>query len=86
MPGATTKLASQAGRLRAKLGAMRFAPRRPLGRTGFVATRLGAGDVADRSLPLERCVATLRRALDAGLNIVDTAPSPTRSGSPTLAA
>lgn len=52
----------------------RFVPRRPLGRTGFVATRLGAGDLADRSVPKERCVATLRRALDAGLNVVDTAP------------
>jgi aryl-alcohol dehydrogenase-like predicted oxidoreductase len=46
-----------------------------LGRTGFVATRLGVGDVADRSLPLETCVATLRRALEAGLNVVDTAPN-----------
>jgi aryl-alcohol dehydrogenase-like predicted oxidoreductase len=52
-----------------------FAPRRPLGRTGFVATRLGAGDVADRSLPKAQCVATLVRALDAGLNVVDTAPN-----------
>jgi aryl-alcohol dehydrogenase-like predicted oxidoreductase len=52
----------------------RFAPRRRLGRTGFVATALGAGDLADRSLPRESCVATLRRALDAGLNVVDTAP------------
>lgn len=52
----------------------RFAPRRPLGRTGFVATVLGAGDLADRAVPLETCVATLRRALDAGLNVVDTAP------------
>jgi aryl-alcohol dehydrogenase-like predicted oxidoreductase len=51
------------------------APRRPLGRTGFLATALGAGDVADRSLPKERCVATLTRALDAGLNVVDTAPN-----------
>jgi 1-deoxyxylulose-5-phosphate synthase len=51
------------------------APRRPLGRTGFLATVLGAGDVADRSLPKERCVATLTRALDAGLNVVDTAPN-----------
>lgn len=50
-------------------------PRRPLGRTGFLATALGAGDVADRALPKERCVATLRRALDAGLNLVDTAPN-----------
>lgn len=53
----------------------RFTPRRPLGRTGFVATRLGAGDLADRSVPKDRCVATLRRALDAGLNVVDTAPA-----------
>ena len=40
-----------------------------------MATRLGIGDVADRSLPLETCVATLRRALDAGLNLLDTAPN-----------
>ena len=53
----------------------RFEPRRALGRTGFIATRLGAGDVADRSLPPETCVATLRRALDAGLNLLDTAPN-----------
>lgn len=53
----------------------RFAPRRELGRTGFVATRIGIGDLADRSVPLEQCVATLRRALDFGLNLVDTAPS-----------
>jgi aryl-alcohol dehydrogenase-like predicted oxidoreductase len=52
-----------------------FAPRRELGRTGFRATALGIGDVADRNLPKERCVATLRRALDAGLNLVDTAPN-----------
>ncbi|HEY0593208.1 MAG TPA: aldo/keto reductase, partial [Thermoanaerobaculia bacterium] len=51
-----------------------FQPRRILGRTGFRASRLGAGDLADRSIPLETCVATLRRALDAGLNVVDTAP------------
>lgn len=54
--------------------APRFAPRRPLGRTGFTATRLGIGDLADRAVPLDTCVATLRRALDAGLNVVDTAP------------
>ncbi len=53
----------------------RFSPRRELGRTGFVATQLGAGDLADRNVPLEQCVATLRRALDAGLNVLDTAPS-----------
>lgn len=49
-------------------------PHRPLGRTGFLASILGAGDLADRNLPLETCVATLRRALDFGLNVVDTAP------------
>jgi aryl-alcohol dehydrogenase-like predicted oxidoreductase len=52
----------------------RFAPRRALGRTGFVATTLGIGDLADRSLPLDACVATARRAIDAGLNLIDTAP------------
>lgn len=51
-----------------------FAPRRELGCTGFIASVLGIGDLADRSLPLETCVATLRRAIDAGLNVVDTAP------------
>ncbi len=55
--------------------APRFPPCRKLGRTGFVATRLGAGDLADRQLPLEDCVRTLVRALDAGLNVVDTAPA-----------
>ncbi len=53
----------------------RFAPRRELGRTGFVATALGVGDLADRSVPIETCVATARRALDAGLNVIDTAPN-----------
>jgi len=52
-----------------------FAPRRAIGRTGFMATRIGAGDLADSSLPFEACVGTLRRALDAGLNVVDTAPA-----------
>jgi aryl-alcohol dehydrogenase-like predicted oxidoreductase len=36
---------------------------------------LGVGDVADRAVPFERCVSTVRRALDFGLNLVDTAPS-----------
>jgi aryl-alcohol dehydrogenase-like predicted oxidoreductase len=54
---------------------LRFLPRRALGRTGFLATRLGQGDLADRSQPREAQVATLRRALDAGLNLLDTAPS-----------
>jgi len=52
-----------------------FLPYRELGRTGFRATRLGIGDLADRALPIETCVATLRRALDEGLNLVDTAPN-----------
>lgn len=51
-----------------------FAPRRELGRTGFRVTAVGIGDLADRAVPLEQCVATLSRALDAGLNLVDTAP------------
>ena len=51
-----------------------FAPRRELGRTGFIATQLGIGDLADRSVPIEQCVATARRAIDAGLNLIDTAP------------
>ena len=54
---------------------MRFVPRRAIGRTGFVATALGIGDLADRSLGLDVCAKTLARALDAGLNVVDTAPS-----------
>ncbi|MBI2391247.1 MAG: aldo/keto reductase [Deltaproteobacteria bacterium] len=53
----------------------RFRPRRPLGRTAFVASPLGVGDLADRALGKERCVSVLRRALDHGLNVVDTAPS-----------
>src|SRR6185503_16579061 len=51
-----------------------FHPRRMLGRTGFTATSLGIGDLADRQLPLAQLVATIRRALDAGLNLIDTAP------------
>ena len=51
-----------------------FQPRRELGPTGFRATVLGIGDLADRSVPLKTCVATVRRAMDAGLNVIDTAP------------
>jgi aryl-alcohol dehydrogenase-like predicted oxidoreductase len=36
---------------------------------------LGIGDVADRALSIEKCAAVVRRAMDAGLNLVDTAPS-----------
>ena len=35
---------------------------------------LGIGDLADRALPIEQCVATARQAIDAGLNLIDTAP------------
>lgn len=51
-----------------------FSPRRLLGKTGFTATQLGIGDLADRNVPADQCVATLRRAIDAGLNVIDTAP------------
>ncbi|WP_434301256.1 aldo/keto reductase [Corallococcus exiguus] len=51
-----------------------FTPRRALGRTGFTATAVGIGDLADRTVPREELVATLARALDAGLNVIDTAP------------
>ena len=40
-----------------------FSPRRALGRTGFVATILGIGDLADCQLSLQQLVATVRRAL-----------------------
>ena len=36
---------------------------------------LGIGDLADRSVPIEQCVRTARRAMDAGLNVIDTAPA-----------
>jgi 1-deoxyxylulose-5-phosphate synthase len=48
--------------------------RRLLGKTGFEASVLGIGDLADRSVPVEQCVATLHRAMDYGLNLIDTAP------------
>ena len=48
--------------------------RRTLGSTGFKASILGIGDLADRAVPLEKCVATIYRAMDAGLNLIDTAP------------
>ena len=48
--------------------------RRTLGSTGFKASILGIGDLADRAVPLEKCVATIHRAMDAGLNLIDTAP------------
>lgn len=52
-----------------------FTSRRALGRTGFMATPLGIGDLADRSLSVQQCADTLRRAMDAGLNVIDTAPA-----------
>ena len=45
-----------------------------VGTNRFVATILGIGDLADRQIPLETCVATAHRAIDAGLNVIDTAP------------
>ena len=47
---------------------------RPLGFTGFQASELGIGDLADRAIPPEECVATLHRAMSHGLNVIDTAP------------
>ncbi|HEU5069759.1 MAG TPA: aldo/keto reductase [Verrucomicrobiae bacterium] len=47
---------------------------RPLGFTGFQASELGIGDLADRSVPADQCVATLHRAMSFGLNVIDTAP------------
>ena len=49
-------------------------PKRKLGATGFNASLLGIGDLADRSVPLEKCVETIHRAMDLGLNVIDTAP------------
>jgi aryl-alcohol dehydrogenase-like predicted oxidoreductase len=40
-----------------------------------MASALGIGDLADRSVPLDECAATIRRAVDAGLNVIDTAPN-----------
>ncbi|MBI1293155.1 aldo/keto reductase [bacterium] len=51
-----------------------FSPRRLLGRTGFVASRLGIGDLADRSIAKADLVSWLHRLMDAGLNVIDTAP------------
>jgi aryl-alcohol dehydrogenase-like predicted oxidoreductase len=51
-----------------------FEPRRELGRTGFKATALGIGDLADRSLQADDLVGYLHRLMDAGLNLIDTAP------------
>lgn len=51
-----------------------FEPRRELGRTGFRATAIGLGDVADRRIAAGTLADLLRRGLDAGVNLVDTAP------------
>jgi len=49
-----------------------FVPYSPLGR-GFLSGQIKQlGDLADRTVPLATCVATFRRALDFGLNVVDT--------------
>lgn len=54
---------------------MTFLPHHALGATAFRATRLGIGDLADRAIPIDTLVATLHRALDRGLNVIDTAPN-----------
>ena len=46
-----------------------------MGKTGFQATALGIGDIADRRIDVGTLVATLHRAMDAGLNLIDTAPN-----------
>jgi 1-deoxyxylulose-5-phosphate synthase len=46
---------------------------RILGSSGFKASILGIGDLADRALPLEKCVAAIHRTLEDGLNLIDTA-------------
>jgi len=49
--------------------APRFFPRRQLGRTGFIATAPGIGDITDRSVPLDECVhSTLSCDPDAALS------------------
>jgi len=48
--------------------------KRKLGSTGFSAAVLGIGDLADRCVPLAKSVATIHRAMDFGLNLLDTAP------------
>ena len=40
-----------------------------------MASVLGIGDVADRNVPVEQCAAMILRAVDAGLNVIDTAPN-----------
>ena len=47
---------------------------RVLGFTGFQASELGIGDLADRAVPPEQCVATLQRGMSHGMNVIDTAP------------
>lgn len=49
--------------------------RRTLGKTGALVSVLGIGDIADRSVPLEKAVSTIHRAMDYGLNVIDTAPN-----------
>lgn len=45
-----------------------------LGNTEFKASVLGIGDIADRNIPVKQCVYTLHRAMDFGMNLIDTAP------------
>lgn len=48
--------------------------KRELGKTGIQVSVIGAGDLADRTLPIGECVATLQRAISLGVNVIDTAP------------
>jgi aryl-alcohol dehydrogenase-like predicted oxidoreductase len=48
--------------------------KRELGKTGVQVSVIGAGDLADCTLPLDECVATLQRAISHGVNVIDTAP------------
>ncbi len=48
-------------------------PKRPLGQTGFEATVLALGGVTYNLLPDDEAVAVVHRAIDLGINYIDTA-------------
>ena len=48
-------------------------PKRPLGQTGFEATVLALGGVTYNLLPDDEAVAVVNRAIDLGINYIDTA-------------
>jgi aryl-alcohol dehydrogenase-like predicted oxidoreductase len=52
---------------------MQGIPRRPLGRTGWSASVLGLGGVRYNFLDDEGAAAVVHRALDLGINVIDTA-------------